>query len=83
MRVFTAEVKDSVSGYAMILSECSYNMAMDWLEKTLRKYGAKITHAETVMQTNGMRVTLIQTAKNGKECRKYFYDEQRGVLLGE
>ena len=79
MRVFTTECKDSVTGYAMVLSECSYNMACDWLERTLKKYGVWVYQTKT---RNNL-TELWTMDKHMLECRRFYYDENRGVLLGE
>lgn len=86
MRKFMVECKDDKTGYSMVLSECTYNMACDWLERTLKKYGVEICRTEYNIKTN---LGEIWTAKwsdrinNYEPCRKYFYDEERGYLLGE
>ena len=86
MKVFTMECKDSVTGYAMVLSECSYNMACDWLERTLKKYGVDIYDCKIDSKTG---FTVLKSGQYShilgdfKPCRKYFYDEVRGFLLGE
>ena len=76
----------SITGYSMVLSECSYNMACDWLERTLAKYGVDIYDCKVDSKTG---FTILRSGKYShilgdfKPCRKYFYDESRGVLLGE
>ena len=86
MRQFTTECKDDQTGYSMVLSECTYNMACEWLERTLKKHGIEICRVEQNYKTG---FTELWTAKwddyiyNYKPCRKYFYDEYRGYLLGE
>ena len=85
MRLFTTECKDTKTPYSMVLSEVSYNMAMEWLHDTLWKYGVEICRC--FMNDKGMME--IWTAKwddsinNYKPMRHYFYDEARGYLLGE
>lgn len=76
MRKFTAECKDTVTGYSMILSECSYNMAMDWLMRELK--------SEDVVVASNLDgfFDLITIQVKGVD-RKFFYDEARGYLLGE
>ena len=86
MRVFTTECKDSVTGYSMVLSECSYNMACDWLARTLAKYGVDIYNVKKDYKTD---FTILESGRYShilgdfKPCRKYYYDEVRGYLLGE
>lgn len=79
MRVFKTECKDNKTGYSMILSECSYNMAMDWLEKELAKkdYGVSATYT----MENGL--IAIFTGVGMCSGRTFYYDEERGYLLGE
>lgn len=79
MRRFTAACKDSKTGYEMILSECSYNQAMYWLEAKLKDEHMWVEQTRT---RNGM-VEIWPTDANFLRGRKYFYDEERGYLLGE
>lgn len=86
MRKFTTECKDDKTGLSMVLSECSYNMAMDWLVKELEKYGVEIYRCEYDYRKE---MYVIFTGEfshilaDFKPCRRYFYDEERGYLLGE
>ena len=85
MKAFQTETKDNKTGLSMVLSEVSYNAAMEWLHDTLWKCGVEICRC--FMNERGMRE--IWTAKwddginNYKPMRHYFYDEERGYLLGE
>lgn len=86
MKAFTTECKDSITNYAMILSECSYNMACDWLERTLKKYGVEIYDCRINSKTGFMELATGKYSSalgRFEPCRKYFYDEIRGYLLGE
>ena len=84
MRKFTVECKDDKTGYSMVLSECTYNMACDWLERTLKKYGVEICGVFFNRKTGMTELYSGRPDKNGLNlCRKYFYDEERGYLLGE
>lgn len=84
MRVFTTECKDNKTGYSMVLSDCTYNMACDWLERTLKKYGVEICGLHYDANTKMTEFYSGRPDKNGLNlCRKYFYDENRGYLLGE
>lgn len=84
MRKFTTECKDDKTGYSMVLSECSYNMAVDWLERTLKKYGVEICGISWDQKRNLIELYSGRPDKNGLNLsRKYFYDEARGYLLGE
>ena len=95
MRKFMMECKDTKTGLAMVYSECSYNMAVEELRHTLENYGVEIFCCETGKYKN-IPVTIIQTGKPRRgvdytgrpnvfyaPCRRYFYDEERGYLLGE
>ena len=81
MRVFKTETKDSKTGYSMVLSEVSYNMACDWLSKELAKFGYEITRTEK--HVNGLMYIWSTNVRSGKLARMYYYDEERGYLLGE
>ena len=84
MRKFTVECKDDKTGYSMVLSECTYNMACDWLERTLKMCGVSICGMHYDVDT---KITTLYSGKPDAKglnlCRKYFYDEERGYLLGE
>lgn len=90
MRKFVTACKDNETGYEMILSECSYNQACDWLSRELAKRGCEIWRTER--RIDGLMV--IFTAKAicpldsagsmfMKDGRTFYYDETRGYLLGE
>jgi hypothetical protein len=85
MRVFTTECKDTKTPYSMVLSECSYNMAMKWLHDTLWKY--KVEICRCFMNDKGLMeiwtAKFDDTINNYRPMRHYFYDEERGYLLGE
>lgn len=84
MKVFTTECKDSKTGYSMVLSDCTYNMACDWLERTLKKYGVEICGLHYDADTKMTEFYSGRPADGRLNlCRKYFYDENRGYLLGE
>ena len=74
MREFKTFTKDSKTGYEMILSECSYNMAMDWLENKIKELG----HTPNIECKKEGDLMVITTSG-----RTFFYDEERGYLLGE
>lgn len=67
--------KDEKTGYELILSDCSYNMAMYWLEAAIKKLG-HIPNIECHKECSG--IMKIETSG-----RTFFYDEDRGYLLGE
>lgn len=81
MKLFQTECKDSKTGLSMVLSEVSYNMACDWLERVLKKYGRVIWKVENY---EGDGLTHIWTGEcYGNLGRMFYYDEERGYLLGE
>ena len=81
MRKFQIECKDDKTGYSMVLSECSYNQACDWLSRELAKFGYEITRTE--QHINGLMYIWSTNVRSGKQARMYYYDEERGYLLGE
>ena len=83
MRVFKAAAKDSKTGYAMVLSECSYNMAMDWLSRELDKCGREVYKAEYIPLTPFTRILTRGLTSEEMFTRTFYYDESRGYLLGE
>lgn len=82
MRVFTTLCKDAITGFQMILSECSYNMAMDWLEHKCIKNGCEFS---TVQQyyVKGRMLPAVTVYNKDRTIRVFVYDEERGYLLGE
>lgn len=90
MRKFMTACKDSVTGYEMILSECSYNQACDWLSRELAKHNSNIWRTE--QRIDGLMVIFTAIAicpldsvgnMYMKDGRTFYYDEDRGYLLGE
>lgn len=87
MRKFVTTCIDEKTGYTMILSEASYNVAMDWLQREVQKYGREIFRVENE-DTNHM---TIYTGKPRIDCDekwytnivKFYYDEVRGYLMQE
>ena len=82
MRVFKTYCKDDKTGYEMILSEVSYNMACDWLSRTLAKVGYEITRTEQHIKS-GLMYIWSNNVVSDAQGRMYYYDEERGYLLGE
>ena len=80
MREFRTLCKDDKTGYQMILSECSYNMAMDWLEHKCAKNGCTLSTAKLYV-SGLMAITVVD--KDFTTVRTFYYDEERGYLLGE
>lgn len=71
MQVFTASCKDNKYGYEMVVSECSYNFACDYIE---RKLEYKITKCSKDIMRG---LTEIKTTDN----IIFIYDEVRGFLM--
>lgn len=71
---------DNKTGKELILSQCSYNLAMDWLQRTLNKEGMCIN--ETVKYDNCACMTAVSII-DGSSGRIFYYDGERGYLLGE
>ena len=71
MREFTATCVDMKTRMTMVLSECSYNKACDWLERhgftTYDKFEA------------WMGMVVMQFSKPAEKI--FVYDEERGYLL--
>lgn len=70
MKKFVILCKDKITGMEMILSECSYNQACSYLEN---QYPGECLGCENVGN-----LTKIKFAE-----RNFFYDEERGYLLGQ
>lgn len=75
-RRFLCATKDSVTGYAMVLSETSYNMACSFLEENAGRLGEFRGTKKVIVK--GRDLTALKFDK-----RTFFYDEGRGYLLGE
>lgn len=71
MRIFNTMCKDIKTGMQMILSECSYNSAVWWLERQGFKRYEKF---EVV--GNEVWLTFSEPTE-----RLFVYDEDRGYLL--
>ena len=80
MRVFNTLCKDDKTGYQMILSECSYNMAMDWLERKCIDSGCTFRIVQDYV--HDLSAIVVDDSK-GNIARIFYYDEDRGYLLGE
>lgn len=81
MKEFRTSCKDSKTGYEMILSECSYNMAMNYLADRLSEVGYEIRNI--AITKDGIKVITTNSIKVGVIGRTFYYDEGRGYLLGE
>lgn len=82
MKIFETEVIDKETGFTIVLTECSYNVAMAWLETECKKYNFSISVGQISLNTRdayGIRVLRPE----GTLVRQFIYDEERGYLLGE
>lgn len=93
MRKFTTYCKDEKTGYEMVLSECSMNMALDWLFDEMLKHNRDIYRTEYNFRTHLLQIWtgeshpgnnyLGQFEVHWTHQRMFFYDEERGYLLGD
>ncbi len=84
MREFKTSCIDVHTGKELILANCSYNMACDWLEKKAKQHGLCICGIGHDRKSNMTHLyTGNPTASSLNLTRKYYYDEARGVLLGD
>ncbi len=74
--IFTSSCKDNLTGLEMIAKDVSYNIACDYLQSNKGKIG-KLIDCKT-MNYNGIEMIKIVYEK-----RAFYYDENRGYLLGE
>lgn len=92
MRNFTTLCVDEKTGYEMMLSDASYNVAMEWLQREVDKYGKEIFRTEN-NGTDDMWI-YVGTPKEGLDFNGrpdvwytnqviYHYDESRGYLMKE
>ena len=95
MKVFTAFCVDEKTGYEMVLSDVSYNVAMEWLQRDIEKsiYPREIFRIEN----NGAddKQIYVGIRKYGRNPMTgyedvwythqviFHYDESRGYLLRE
>lgn len=84
--------KDEKTGRTLVLSEASYNVALDWLQREQEKYGREIYRCENC-NTNNMEIYTgkpkVGLDVNGNKTVWYcntvmfYYDEERGYLMQE
>lgn len=86
MKEFRCRCVDDKTGYEMVLSEVSYNMACDWLDRCIREEGSEIARIE-FNTDNGLyeifTETYMEVTHEYIPNRKFYYDEKRGYLMGE
>ena len=73
MKIHTTSQIDNETRMEMVLSECSYNSACDWLERK------GFTHYDK-FDNDGRFTTLVFSTPSK---RTFVYDEKRGYLLGD
>lgn len=85
MRKYMVECTDRKTGLSMVLSECSYNIACDFLERELGKYRVDILDCRVSREGKTKGMTRIRTIHSITKSlmRTFYYDEERGYLLGE
>ena len=71
---------DGITGCELILSEASFNMAGDWLNQWFTRWGWEIAQVKPTTYKS-RQVTMI-VGKHHKQSRTFYYDEERGYLLG-
>lgn len=93
MMKFVTTCIDEKTHYTMVLSEVSYNVAMDWLQREADKYGKEIFRTEN-NGTNDMWIYVGKPKKGINPMTGYedvwytnqaifHYDESRGYLMVE
>ena len=91
MRVFAVKCVDK-TGHTMVAEECSYNIAMDWLQRVQRRVGRdifRLDHEDSYNTTIYTGLPVDGYDMNGKPERfytnieKYYYDEFRGYLMSD
>lgn len=93
MRRFYDSCIDEKTGYEMVLSEASYNRAMDWLQRECDKYGMEIYRTEN-NGTNDMWIYVGEPKKGINYMTGHIdvwytnqvifhYDDSRGYLMQE
>lgn len=94
MMKFVTTCIDEATGHTMVLSEVSYNVAMEWLQSEAQKYGREIFRVEsedsyhTTIYTGEPKIGCDNKWYTNDEkwytnIVKFFYDEMRGYLMEE
>ena len=82
MRVFKTSCIDNITGYEMLLSECSYNTACFWLCQELKKRNLEITQTNKIKHnTLDLTELITNSFSGGLHALRFIYDETRGYLL--
>lgn len=88
---YVTQCVDTKTGYTFVLSEVSYNEAVDWLQRQAEKYFREIFRCEKIEDLIEISVGKPKNGldESGYETKwytnivKFFYDEERGLLLEE
>jgi len=80
MKAFKTATKDSKTGYELYLSEASYNMAVEWLNLKTKQTGRCVWKCKA--EDDGL-IHIYVGKQEGNLEKMFFYDEERGYLLGE
>ena len=83
MRIFKTACKDNITGYEMLLSECSYNTACFWLCQELKKRNLEIIQTNKIKHNTLDLTELITNSFSGGCDLRFIYDETRGYLLAD
>ena len=83
MRKFVTTCIDEKTGYTMVLSEVSFNQAMDWLQREAEKYDKEVYRHE--VDLNGLNHFWAghfnEQTMDYDHVVKFYYDEDRGYLM--
>ena len=92
MMQYVTQCIDNKTGLTLVLSDVSYNQAMDWLQRELAKTDREIFRCENCGTNNVQIYTGEPHAGldvNGRPDMWYrnqvmfYYDEERGLLMQE
>lgn len=83
MRKFVTTCIDEKTHYTMVLSEVSFNTAVDWLQREAAKYDREIYRHEK--HINGLDYLWVghfnEAIKDYDHVVLFYYDEDRGYLM--
>lgn len=83
MRIFKTACKDNITGYELLLSECSYNTACFWLQSELAKRNLHIEDISKLKHNTLDLTELVTNNFSGCFALRFIYDETRGYLLAD
>lgn len=92
MMEYVTQCIDPKTGHTLVLSEASYNQAMDWLQRKAEKYFKEIYRCESC-DTNNMQIYVGEPVSRLNDSGlpdvyyrntvMFYYDEERGLLMEE